>query len=367
MSGEGKSRPSHQEGNREVDRSVAGRKVEHLRAIVEDPAIERAATGFDQIALTHRALPEINLDQVDTRTEFLGKPLSFPLLISSMTGGSGTEINRINRNLAEAAEATGVAMAVGSQRVMFTSPDARTSFELRQFAPTAPLIGNIGAVQLNKGLTARHCAEAIEILGADALYLHLNPLQEAVQPEGDREFGQLSSVISDLLPQLPVPVMLKEVGSGLSAADVALALRAGIRHFDVAGRGGTSWSRIEYHRRHEDDDDLGLVFQDWGLTTVESLLEASDILAQNPDPTTLIASGGIRNGIDMVKCMILGADICGVAAPFLTAAQESSAAVVKKIDRLRREFQTAMFLLGCKDISILTRNTSLIRSRTTLK
>jgi isopentenyl-diphosphate delta-isomerase len=188
-----------------------------------------------------------------------------------------------------------------------------------------------------------------------------------VQPEGDRDFSSLAAKIADLVPRLPVPVLLKEVGAGLSAADIETGYAAGVRHFDVAGRGGTSWSRIEYHRRHDDEDDLGLVFQDWGLTTVESLLEARDILVQKTGPTALVASGGLRDGVDMAKSMILGADLCGLAAPFLSAAQESSARVVQKIEKLRREFQTAMFLLGCPDISTLKGNTSLIRPRTRIR
>lgn len=343
------------------DRSVAGRKLGHLRAIMADPDVERRASGFDRISLTHRALPELDFGAIDTSTTFLGKPLSFPLLISSMTGGAGDEIERINRNLAEAAEETGVAMAVGSQRVMFTNAEARKSFELRQYAPSVPLIANIGAVQLNYGLSQDHCAEAVEVLQADGLYLHLNPLQEAVQPEGDRDFSDLARKIAEVAKQMTVPVLLKEVGAGLSKADIEKGLAAGIRHFDVAGRGGTSWSRIEYHRRREDHDDLGLVFQDWGLTTAECLMDSRETLSQFADQTTVIASGGIRNGVDMAKSMILGADLCGVAAPFLAAAQESSARVVQTIKKFQSEYQTAMFLLGCGDFSSLKGNISLIR------
>lgn len=347
-----------------ADKEVANRKVEHIRAIERDQEIERKRSGFDAITLTHRALPEIDLADVDTRTSFLGKPLSMPLLISSMTGGAHSEIKEINRNLAAAAEEAGVAMAVGSQRVMFTDPEALESFDLRSVAPSVPLIANIGAVQLNEGLTADHCARAVDILKADALYLHLNPLQEAVQPEGDRNFGDLSAKIADVVAKLDVPVMIKEVGAGLSAPDIERAYQAGVRHFDVAGRGGTSWSRIEYHRRSEDDDDLGLVFQDWGLTTVESLIEARGILAQTPDGTTLIASGGIRNGVDMAKSLILGADFCGTASPFLKPAMDSATQVVKTIKKFEREFRTAMFLLGAADLSSLKGKTSLIRSGT---
>ncbi len=343
------------------DRTVAGRKLDHLRAVLSDPKVERGGSGFDTIKLTHRALPELDFDEIDTSTRFLGKPLSLPLLISSMTGGDGEEIKRINQNLAIAAEELGIAMAVGSQRVMFTNEKARESFDLRPYAPSIPLLANIGAVQLNYGITAQTCQEAVDILQADGLYLHLNPLQEAVQPEGDRNFSKLLDQIKAINSALNVPVLLKEVGSGLSKQDVINGLDAGIRHFDIAGRGGTSWSRIEYHRRHEEDDDLGLIFQDWGLTTVESLIEAHEAIVSKETPAHLIASGGIRNGIDMAKSIILGADICGVAAPFLSAAQESSDAVIKKIHKFHREFRTAMFLLGCNDIKSLKGNTAFIR------
>ncbi|MCV6593505.1 MAG: type 2 isopentenyl-diphosphate Delta-isomerase [Silicimonas sp.] len=349
-------------GAKRPDGRIAGRKLEHLRAMANDPEVERAGGGFERITLTHRALPELDFDAVDTATTFLGKDLRLPLLISSMTGGADAEILTINRNLAEAAERCGVAMAVGSQRVMFADPAAGASFDLRPIAPNVPLIGNIGAVQLNTGLSADECRAAIDVLGADGLYLHLNPLQEAVQPEGDRNFAGLTRAIADLLPTLPVPVLLKEVGAGLSVPDIERGYGAGIRHFDLAGRGGTSWSRIEYHRRDDDADDLGLVFQDWGRTTTECLLDAAPHLAQKADPTTLIASGGIRNGIDMAKSLILGADLCGVAGPLLSAAQISADAVVARIEKLAREFRTAMFLMGCARVEDLKNNTALIRS-----
>lgn len=343
------------------DDRISRRKIEHLRVFEDDPGVERRRTGFDQIHLTHRALPEISFDKVNPSTVFLGKPLSFPLIISSMTGGDGDEVCQINQRLAEAAEATGVAMAVGSQRVMLKSSSARKSFELRPTAPNVPLIGNIGAVQLNEGVTARDCQSAVDVLQADGLYLHLNPLQEAVQPEGDRNFEGLGEAIANVVQELSAPVLLKEVGAGLSAADVALGLSAGIRHFDVAGRGGTSWSRVEYHRRTEENDDIGLVFQDWGLTTVECLKDVVPVLKTSPDPVILIASGGIRNGIDMAKAMILGADMCGMAAPFLEAAKVSTKTVIQKIERTQREFKTAMFLLGCSNCSDLKENQTLLR------
>ncbi|MEM6544990.1 MAG: type 2 isopentenyl-diphosphate Delta-isomerase [Pseudomonadota bacterium] len=336
------------------------RKLDHLRALADDAGIERRAAGFEGVRLRHRALPEIAFETVDTRTRFLDKELEMPLLISSMTGGADEEIAKINRNLAEAAERCGVAMAVGSQRVMLSDPAAAKSFTLREHCPSVPLIGNLGAVQLNHGFGLTECQAAVDALSADALYLHLNPLQEAVQPEGDLNFAGLADRIATVVEGLPVPVLLKEVGSGLSREDVELGLNAGVRHFDVAGRGGTSWSRIEYHRRVDAADDIGLLFQDWGLTTVESLEEVSSALATRPEETTIIASGGMRSGIDMAKAMVLGANLCGIAAPFLEAAKDSSDAVVARIGRLHREFKTALFLLGCADCKALIGDKSLL-------
>ncbi|MCV6612345.1 MAG: type 2 isopentenyl-diphosphate Delta-isomerase [Amphritea sp.] len=332
------------------------RKLEHIRAIENDPQTDREGRYFDRIRLMHRALPELSPEQIDTSIEFLGKKLSFPLLISSMTGGDHELINTINRNLALAAEATGVAMAVGSQRVMFTHPAARESFDLRQYAPDTVLLGNVGAVQLNYGFTIEQCRKAVKVLDADGLYLHLNPLQEAIQPEGDTDFSNLSEKITAVVAGLDVPVLFKEVGSGLSPADIETGLKSGIHWFDLAGTGGTSWSRIEYHRTADPADQLGLCFQDWGIPTPEALRLAEPY--QNS--ASFIASGGLRDGIDMVKSVILGASLCGMAAPFLKPAMESAEAVIQVIEQLRREFTTAMFLLGAADVNSLFMNRALI-------
>lgn len=334
------------------------RKIEHIRAIEHDELIDRDQRYFDRIHLTHRALPEIALEQVDTSVKFLGKTLSFPLLISSMTGGDHELIKTVNRNLAIAAEQTGVALAVGSQRVMFTHPGARESFELRQYAPNALLMGNVGAVQLNYGFGLEQCQQAVDILDADGLYLHLNPLQEAIQPEGDTDFSGLAKKIEKLVRELSVPVLLKEVGSGLSPADIELGMKQGIRYFDLAGTGGTSWSRIEYHRTADSSDTTGLRFEDWGIPTPLALQLAEPY--QNS--ASFVASGGLRDGIDMVKSVILGASLCGMAAPFLKPAMESADAVVQTIEQLRREFKTAMYLLGMSDVNKLFMNRALILS-----
>ncbi|WP_027852820.1 type 2 isopentenyl-diphosphate Delta-isomerase [Marinobacterium litorale] len=335
--------------------STNERKIEHIRAIENDSATDRCGRYFDRIMLEHRALPDLDLSEIDTAIEFLGKRLSFPLLISSMTGGDHDLVRRINRNLAEAAERCGVAMAVGSQRVMFLQEEARASFDLRQFAPTTVLLGNLGAVQFNYGFGLEQCQEAVDCLGADGLYLHLNPLQEAVQPEGDTNFAGVADRIGEIQQGLNVPVLLKEVGVGLSPDDIASGYAQGVRYFDLAGTGGTSWSRIEHHRRN-DGSDIGLRFQDWGVPTPLALKRAEPWL----DRVTLIASGGLRDGIDMAKSVILGASLCGLAAPFLRPATESADAVVDVIERLRREFITAMFLLGMPDVATLRNNRALI-------
>lgn len=332
------------------------RKIEHILAFDQDQGIERNRRHFDRYQLLHRALPELDLAQIDTSCEFLGKKLSFPLLISSMTGGDHQLIRDINFNLAQAAQQCNVAMAVGSQRVMFDQPKAQQSFELRQFAPDIPLIANLGAVQLNYGFDSAKCQQAVDVLNADGLYLHLNPLQEAVQPEGDVNFANLAAKIGKINRQLSVPLLLKEVGSGLALADVELARQAGIKYFDVAGSGGTSWSRIEHLRQSDNRADLGLVFQDWGLPTPYCLEQLSAL----PNDCTLIASGGIRNGIDMAKAVILGASLCGVAAPLLAPAQQSVEKVVEVILKLQQEFTTAMFLLGMSDCKTMRNNRALL-------
>lgn len=334
---------------------INDRKIEHIRAIEQDPETDRNGRYFDRIRLTHRALPELSLADVDPSTEFLGRKISFPLLISSMTGGDHQLITKINRNLAEAAQRTGVAMAVGSQRVMFSNPAAEESFALRELAPDVPLLANMGAVQLNYGLGISHALQAVDILQADGFYLHLNPLQEAVQPEGDTDFRHLAECIGTLVETMSVPVVLKEVGAGLSPADIETGLSVGVSHFDLAGTGGTSWSRIEHHRR-QDSSDLGIKFQDWGIPTPLAL----KLSEPYQDRATFIASGGLRDGIDMAKSVILGASLCGMAGPLLKPAMESADAVVAVIEQLRREFVTAMFLLGTANFSALYRNRALV-------
>ncbi len=331
------------------------RKLDHLQIAARENEADRQRSFFNEIHLTHRALPELNLEDVDTSCTFLGKTLSFPLLISAMTGGDHELALAVNRNLARAAEETGVAMSVGSQRVMFTHPAARESFALRSCAPTAPLIANLGAVQLNHGFDHRHGFEAVDVLQADALCLHLNPLQEAIQPKGNTAFRGVAGKIGAMAEQLPCPLLVKEVGCGISPADALLLRENGVRIIDLAGAGGTSWSYIE-HLRHEDRDaSPGLAFQDWGIPTPKNI----ELLRDIPD-LTLIASGGVRTGIDMVKALVLGASLCGIAAPLLKPALESADAVIRHIRRLQKEFAVAQFLLGIPSVPDLIGNRSLL-------
>ncbi len=339
-----------------MDHLTNDRKIQHIDIINSDEKVDRRKNYWDVIHLRHRALPELDLKQVDTATTFMGKELGFPLLISSMTGGSQEVVQNINKNLAIAAEATGVALGVGSQRVMFTHPEARESFAIRKYAASTLLFGNLGAVQLNYEFGLEHCRTAIETVGADALYFHLNPLQEAVQPEGDTNFSALAEKIGAIAASLQQPVIVKEVGAGIALADASILADNGIRFVDVAGSGGTSWSRIENFRREDKQDDLGLFFQDWGNPTPAALRELQPLR----NTLTFVASGGIRSGIDMAKAVILGASLCGMAKPFLKPAMESPDAVIHVISRIKREFTIAMFLLGVQTVKQLQFNESLM-------
>ncbi len=336
-----------------ASQQITQRKHDHIHALLHDAHIERHQSEFETIRLIHRGLPEHDLKAIDTRSQFLNKPIAFPFLIASMTGGASHNLSQINQHLAEAAEACQVPMAVGSQRTMMLDPAAQKAFQLRQYAPTVPLIANLGAVQLNYGFGIDEAQRAIDILNADALYLHLNPLQEIIQPEGDTNFAGLAEKIHQLAQKIDIPIILKEVGAGLSAQDIELGLQAGIQYFDLAGRGGTSWSRIEAHRAN---NPLGFTFQDWGLTTLETL----KISRPYQSRAFFIASGGIRNGIDMVKAVIMGGRLCGVAAPLLKAALDSTHAVIQQIEQFKQEFTTAQFLLGIQHMNDLHLNNALI-------
>jgi isopentenyl-diphosphate delta-isomerase len=320
--------------------TIGQRKLDHIRLVLKDSGVNRQGNHFDRFRLNHQALPECDLKDVDISCSFLGKTLRLPLIISSMTGGDDATIIKINRHLAEAAEVCGIALAVGSQRIQLEQPQALASFDLRPYAPTIPLIGNLGAVQLNYGVSVEQVQSLIDVMDADGLYLHLNPLQEAIQPEGNTNFSGLWQKIAQLQAQLSRPILLKEVGSGISPQLIDKGLLLGVRYFDLAGQGGTSWSRIEQGRQVKHQH--GITFQDWGLPT-PWLLEQARPYAREAQ---LIASGGLRNGIDVVKSIVLGARLAGMAAPFLKPAMESTQAVIDVIEQIATEIRVAIFLMG---------------------
>ncbi len=325
------------------------RKSDHIRINLEQDVQSGITTGLESFYFEHNALPETALGDIDTSTSFLGKKLQLPLLISSMTGGTGRAIE-INTRLAQAAQSFGIAMGVGSQRAAIEDPKAAGTFSIREYAPDILLFANLGAVQLNYGYDSSHCQQAVEMIGADALFLHLNPLQEALQPEGDTDFSQLLGKIEAVCRTLTVPVFVKEVGWGISAPVAAALVQAGVTGVDVAGAGGTSWSQVEGYRAQESyRADAAGSFRSWGIQTADALIEVRQRLPGIP----LIASGGLKNGVDLAKCLALGADLGGMAGPFLRAASDSLEAVEHMIERTKLELQAAMFATSSPTIADL--------------
>lgn len=302
---------------RSSSRTTASRKADHLRINIErDVASKGVEPGFDAYRFTHRALPEIDFSDVDLTTELLGRKLGAPLIISCMTGGT-PEAQTINLRLARVAQERGLAMGLGSGRALIESPDSLATFDVRGAAPDVVLLANLGAIQLNRGYDAAACRRLVELLRADALVLHLNPLQEALQPEGDTCFGGLLEAIARLCAAVEFPVVVKEVGWGIAARDVRSLFDAGVAAVDVAGAGGTSWSEVERHRIDEPwRARVAGTFAGWGIPTAQCIVEARAIAPGR----TLIASGGIRDGLDVAKALALGADVAGIAGPFLRAA-----------------------------------------------
>ncbi len=326
------------------------RKSEHIRInLEEDVAFERVSTGFERYRLLHRALPDANLEDIDTSVGLLGRRLQAPLLISSMTGGT-PEAKTINRRLAEGAQATGIGLGLGSQRAAIEDPTLADTYRVRDLAPDVLLLANLGAVQLNYGYGPDECSHAVDMVEADALILHLNPLQEALQPDGNTAFAGLLGRIEDVCRTLEVPVVVKEVGWGISAAVARELVEVGVSAIDVAGAGGSSWSQVEMHRAvTEHQRKVAGAFVDWGIPTVESLRMAREAAPEIP----VIASGGIRDGIQIAKAVALGAAACGVAGPFLPAAVESTAAVIELIDLLVDQLRIAMLAAGARDTEAL--------------
>lgn len=328
---------------------IEKRKKEHLKLAVSD-ASQTGYAGLSDYRFVHNALPEINFDKIDTNTKFLGKKVSQPFFISCMTGGI-LEGGKLNLNLVRAAEKYNIGFGVGSQRAAIENPKLSEFFKVRKYAPSIPIIGNIGAAQLNKGFGIAQFQKCVEMIEADGLAIHLNPIQEVLQPEGDRNWENLLPKIEKIVKKLSVPVIIKEVGCGLSLDVIKRLYSVGVKIFDTAGWGGTSWPKVE-GLRGKSDKNLAELFGEWGIPTAESILYASEFRKKHKD-IVILGSGGVRSGVDIAKCIALGSDLVGIAAPFAKAGLESQEAVEKLIEKYALEFKIAMFGTGSKNISAL--------------
>jgi isopentenyl-diphosphate delta-isomerase len=329
---------------------IERRKQDHIDIVLSGRAGHSRPAGFDAIAFEHNALPECDLANIDLATSFLGKSLRLPYLASSMTGGPSIA-DRINQSIAEAAQHLGFAFGVGSQRIGLSGGQRHgLDRRLRQLAPDVPIYSNLGAVQLVHGMGAEQALRAVNDIGADGLILHLNPLQEALQDEGDRNWLGVEAAIAALARQMPVPIIAKEVGSGISAAVARRLVNCGIAAVDVAGGGGTSWAAVEGQRsRDPATQDLGEIFRDWGIPTPDCLRAIRAALPDLP----LIASGGIRNGLDGAKAIRLGAGLVGQAGPLLPAAASGTEAVIAHVRHWAQALRIACFATGSRNLSEL--------------
>jgi len=341
----------------QVDESFIDQIKRRKREGIEIPLNENiqgrtASTYLEYVKLLHNALPEINYDQIDLSIEFLNRSFSAPLIIDSMTGGTD-EAFVINKRLGLIAERYGLGMGLGSQRAGLKSDKLVESYSIaRKVAPNAFLIANIGGAQLSDGLSNSDILKIIKMIDANALAIHLNPLQELIQPEGEPRFKGILKKISNLVNEVEIPIIVKEVGSGISA-DVAIKLeKSGINSINVAGAGGTSWAGIEKIRADQHNEyiksQLGELFWDWGIPTALSIL-----LVSNSVKIPVIASGGLRNGLEIAKCLILGANVCAMAFPFLKRASKSEEELEKFTQLILSEIRSTMFLLGAKDVHSL--------------
>jgi isopentenyl-diphosphate delta-isomerase len=328
---------------------IAERKAEHIQINLEQDVHSSLTNGLERYRLIHEALPEMDLEQVETGVNVFGKWLRAPLLISSMTGGT-RQAGEINRHLAEAAQDAGVAMGVGSQRAALEDPEQAWTFQVRKYSPDILLFANLGAVQLNYRYGVDECRRAVGMIEADALCLHLNPLQEAVQAGGNTDFKDLARKIEEVCKKIEVPVIAKEVGWGISDRTAHLLADCGVSAIDVAGAGGTSWSQVEMHRAQDEfTRDLAAAFVGWGIPTAESILSVK----QAAPRMTIFASGGLKDGLDIAKCLALGATLGGMAGLFLKVAAISTEKTRQAIQQIARQIQVAMFASGARRITDL--------------
>ncbi len=323
------------------------RKADHIKINLEKDVRSSLTSGLENYHFTHEALPELDLNRIDPSLGLFGAQLAAPILISSMTGGT-EEAGEINQRLAEAAQEVRVAMGVGSQRAALEHPEQTVSFSItRKVAPDILLFANLGAVQLNYSYGIDECRKAVDMIEADALILHLNPLQEAVQDGGDTNFAGLAKKIEEVCKKIEVPVIAKEVGWGISEKTAKLLADCGVSAIDVAGAGGTSWSQVEMHRAPDEfTRQLAATFIGWGIPTADSIL---NVKKATPD-MTVFASGGIKDGLDIAKCIALGATLGGMAGQFLKAAAISTESTVEMMQLVKRQIEVTMFVAGVEKL-----------------
>jgi len=336
---------------------IHDRKLDHIEISLTEQVDSRLSNGFEDILPVHRALPELSLEKIELSTEFLGRRLSAPIIIAGMTGGH-EKAKKINESLAQAAQELGIAMGVGSQRAALEREELSETFAIaRKAAPEAFLIANLGAVQFAGGYTLEEAEKAVEMIDADALAIHLNPLHEALQPEGDRDFRGCLKAISELR-ELKVPIIVKETGAGISKEDAALLEKAGVSAIDVGGAGGTSFAAVESYREGVRRE-LAERFLDWGIPTAISTIEAVSSTS-----LPIISTGGVRSGVEVAKALALGAIAAGVGRPFLREAVKGPEHVRSAALKLMEELRIAMFLMGARDVQALRSCSLVITGRT---
>lgn len=335
--------------------SIQNRKREHLQIVMHKNTSSCSNPGFEDIILLPKSLPELDLSDIDISTNFLGKNLSAPLIISSMTGGS-IESSMINQSLAKAAQKFGLAISVGSQKAMIKHPELSRTYEIKEYAPDVLLLGNIGIDYLiSDDFSLADLKIALKKIKADGLFVHINTVQELVQPEGLKEYNGAFEKIKKVINNLDLPVLIKEIGAGLDLVSAEKLAKLRIKGFDVAGVGGTSWPMVESYRGSK----TGETFANWGLPTCLSLLTIKKKIK-----LPLISSGGIRTGLDVAKSIAMGAELAGIAKPFAVAAMKGEKILFEAIDQIITELRTAMLLAGTKNITELKRNKFLIKGDT---
>ena len=342
---------------------IEKRKLRHLRVSLEEEVETDIFTGFKDVHLIHRALPEIDLDEVSLEARFLDKKLAAPLVISAITGGTD-EAKDINSVLAEVAEEKQIGISVGSQRIAVAQPETVPTFSIvREKAPTTFVMANVGTPQLSLGWGAAEAQTCVDMVKADALALHMNPLQEAVQVDGDTDYRGVYAKIKELSNEISTPLIMKETGAGIAWEDAVKMQEAGASGLEISGVGGTSWSAVEYHIAKEvgkkEMEYLGQALWNWGIPTAVSVVETS-----NKTTLEVIASGGLRTGVEVVKSIALGASLGGMAKPFLEKAVEGRESLSDHVDHIIREIKVVMFLVGAKNVEELGKVPVVILGRT---